>query len=98
LLLVTGDGTLGAMKKLATMTIAAGVLLTALTGCVGNKDVLGTEYTFTKAQIKLQDGTVKTCDVDSWARVADSSNIRVTCKGGGGVYYTGSENVTLYNL
>lgn len=84
------------MKKLATMTIAAGVLLMGLTGCVGNKDVFGTEYTFAKAQIKLQDGTVKTHDVDSWARVADSSNIRVTCKGGG-VYYTGSENVTLYN-
>lgn len=83
------------MKKPLTITIAAGALLTALTGC-GNKDILGTEYTFNKAQIKLQDGTVKTCDVDTWARISDSNNIRVNCKGGG-IYYTGSENVTLYN-
>ena len=83
------------MKKFLMVTIATGVLVGVLTGC-GNKDILSTEYTFTKAQIKLPDGNVKSCDVDTWSRVDNSNNLRVTCRGSG-VYYSGPENIVLYN-
>ena len=84
-------------KKLLTIVLTGGALLLTLTGCVGNKDILGTEYTFAKAQIRLPDGTIKNCDVDTWSRMEHNDNIRVTCKNNAGTYYTGSQNIVLYN-
>lgn len=71
--------------------------LPLLAACkAGNKDVIGTVYTFNYAQVKLSDGTIIEGEVDSWSRPPETDTIRVTFKDKG-TYLTHGSNVTLYN-
>lgn len=78
------------MKK----KILAALLLTMtlLSGC-GNKDMWDTVYTYDRAIILLQDGTVVDGKVESWSDYEDGDQIQVTIDGT--VYLVHSSNITL---
>lgn len=78
------------MKK----KILAALLLTMtlLSGC-GNKDMWDTVYTYDRAIILLQDGTVVDGKVESWSDYEDGDQIQV--KIDGNVYLVHSSNITL---
>lgn len=82
------------MKKIL-ITVFICLSFITLTAC-GNKDVLGTTFTFKYAKIRLVDGQIVEGEVEQWAKNSQQDNIRVTLKSGE-VYYTHSSNVTLYN-
>ena len=81
-------------KRILLLTIL--LVLPLLTAC-GNKDILGTVYTFEYASIKLPDGTIVNGQVKEWAREDKTDSIRVTFKDGKGTYFTHATNVVLYN-
>lgn len=80
------------MKKLLALAAIVGsaVLLTAC----GNKQFLDTTYTFNKAMIKLQDGTVTTIDIESWTDF-DGEQLQIKSKNGV-TYLVNSVNCTLF--
>lgn len=82
------------IKKL----LVAGLLSTSILSLLacGNKDVFGTEYTFSNAEVQLLDGTVVKGKVKQWYRGDKSDTIRVTFEDGK-VYMTHAGRVTLYN-
>ena len=82
------------MKKLFA-TILISLSFVSLVGC-GNKDILGTTFTFKYAKVKLADGQIVEGKVAQWAKYDQQDSIRVTFENGE-VYYTHSSNVTLYN-
>ena len=82
------------MKKLL-ITVFVCLFFITLTAC-GNKDILGTTFTFKYAKIRLVDGQIVEGKVEQWAKSDKQDSIRVTLKNGE-VYYTHSSNVTLYN-
>lgn len=82
------------MKKLL-ITALISLSFINLVGC-GNKDIIGTTFTFKYAKIKLVDGQIVEGKVKQWAKYDDQDSVRVTF-GNGEVYYTHSSNVTLYN-
>ena len=82
------------MKKLL-ITALISLSFISLVGC-GNKDIIGTIFTFKYAKIKLVDGQIVEGEVKQWAKYDDQDSVRVTFKNGE-VYYTHSSNVTLYN-
>ena len=82
------------MKKLL-ITILISLSFVILLGC-GNKDIIGTTFTFKYAKIKLVDGQIVEGEVKQWAKYGDQDSVRVTFENGE-VYYTHSSNVTLYN-
>lgn len=82
------------MKKLL-ITALISLSFISLVGC-GNKDIIGTTFTFKYAKIKLVDGQIVEGEVKQWAKYDDQDSVRVTFKNGE-VYYTHSSNVTLYN-
>lgn len=82
------------MKKLLIIVFVCLSFIT-LTAC-GNKDILGTTFTFKYAKIRLVDGQIVEGKVEQWAKYDKQDSIRVTFKNGE-VYYTHSSNVTLYN-
>nr|DAS37203.1 MAG TPA: Lysis protein [Caudoviricetes sp.] len=82
------------MKKLL-ITVFVCLSFITLTAC-GNKDILGTTFTFKYAKIRLVDGQIVEGKVEQWAKSDKQDSIRVTLKNGE-VYYTHSSNVTLYN-
>lgn len=82
------------MKKLL-ITALISLSFISLVGC-GNKDIIGTTFTFKYAKIKLVDGQIVEGEVKQWAKYADQDSVRVTFENGE-VYYTHSSNVTLYN-
>lgn len=82
------------MKKLL-ITVFVCLSFITLTAC-GNKDILGTTFTFKYAKIRLVDGQIVEGKVEQWAKYDKQDSIRVTLKNGE-VYYTHSSNVTLYN-
>ena len=84
------------MKKFKQLALIALVTIPVLTGC-GNKDILGTTYTFDYATVKLPDGTLVDGKVKTWARQDQADTIRVTYEDGKGEYLTHSSNVVLYN-
>lgn len=84
------------MKKFKQLALIALVTIPVLTGC-GNKDILGTTYTFHYATVKLPDGTLIDGKVETWAREEKADTIRVTFEDGKGEYLTHSSNVVLYN-
>ena len=84
------------MKKVKQLALIALVTVPVLTAC-GNKDILGTTYTFDYATVKLPDGTLINGKVEAWAREEKADTIRVTFEGGKGEYLTNSSNVVLYN-
>lgn len=85
------------MTKLKQIILLLLLFLPLLTACqIGNKDVIGTVYTFKHAQVKLADGTVIEDEVDNWTRPSGTDTIRITFKSKG-TYLTHSSNVTLYD-
>lgn len=80
------------MKKLLALAgiVGSAVLLTAC----GNKQFLDTTYTFNKAMIKLQDGTVTTIDIESWTDF-DGEQLQIKSKDGV-TYLVNSMNCTLF--
>ena len=80
------------MKKLL-ITVFVCLSFITLTAC-GNKDILGTTFTFKYAKIRLVDGQIVEGKVEQWAKSDKQDSIRVTLKNGE-VYYTHSSNVTL---
>lgn len=84
------------MKKMKQLAFVALVTVPMLVAC-GNKDILGTTYTFHYATVKLPDGTLINGKVEAWAREEKADTIRVTFADGKGEYLTHSSNVVLYN-
>jgi lipoprotein len=82
------------MKKLL-ITALISLSFVSLVGC-GNKDIIGTTFTFNYAKIKLVDGQIVEGKVKQWAKYEKQDSVRVTFENGE-VYYTHSSNVTLYN-
>ena len=80
-------------KKLLTIALIATPLLTAC----GNKDVLGTTYTFKHAITKLPDNTIIKGDVQKWARQAETDTVRVTLEDNKGTYLVHTSDCVLYN-
>ena len=83
------------MIKKLLITVFVCLSFITLSGC-GNKDILGTTFTFQYAKIRLADGRIVEGEVKQWAKYDKQDSIRVTFKNGE-VYYTHSSNVTLYN-
>ena len=84
------------MKKVKQLALIALVTVPMLAAC-GNKDILGTTYTFDYATVKLPDGTLVDGKVKTWARQDQADTIRVTYEDGKGEYLTHTSNVVLYN-
>ena len=82
------------MKKLL-IAVLISLSFVCLGGC-GNKDIIGTTFTFKYAKVKLVDGQIVECKVAQWAKYEQQDSVRVTFENGE-VYYTHSSNVTLYN-
>ena len=85
------------MKKAKRLLLLAILLVVPLLASCGNKDILGLEYTFEYASVKLPDGTIIDGQVETWARADKTDSIRVTFKDGKGTYFTHATNVVLYN-
>ena len=83
------------MKKKIVTTILISLSFISLVGC-GNKDILGTTFTFKYAKVKLVDGQIVEGKVKRWAKYDKQDSIRITFENGD-EYYTHSSNVTLYN-
>ena len=79
------------MRKLIIALIGTAMLLSAA-GC-GNKDILNTNYTYTKAIITLENGEVIEGEIENWTDYGDQ--IQVTMDGN--VYLVHSSNITLIN-
>lgn len=69
------------------------MLLAVLTGC-GNYELFDTTYTFDRATIELQDGTVVTGKVVSWLDYENSDQIQITMEDGN-TYLVHSSKCTL---
>lgn len=80
------------MKKRIVALIAAAGLAIGLTGC-GNRQIVDTTYTFSKAVISMHDGTVVKGEVQSWKDWENCDAIQV--KIGDVTYWTHSSNVVL---
>ena len=69
------------MQKFKKIILLSLLSLPLLAACkAGNKDVIGTVYTFNYAQVKLLDRTIIEGEVDSWSRPPETDTIRVTFK------------------
>lgn len=80
------------MTKAKAVLIAAALL--CLAGC-GNHDVIGTQFNFQYAMIKMPNGQVYSGKVESWSRSGESDRIRVTIDGID--YVTQYSNVCLFS-
>lgn len=65
-----------------------------LGGCIGNKQIVDTTYTYKKAIVKMPDGESKEIELSSWADYADSDAISIVGKNGERIY-THLNNVVL---
>lgn len=83
--------------KVKLTTIIAIVILTifgvCMSGCIGNKDLIGTQYNFNWAVIKLPSGEIIEGKVTQWRRGGEDGQVRVTIDGIS--YNTSLENVCL---
>ena len=77
------------MKKILIALLLAALVL-AMTGC--NRQIFDTTYTFNKAIIRLQDGTIVTGAIQSW-RDYDREQLQI--KIDGVTYLVHSANVTM---
>lgn len=68
------------MKKLL-ITALISLSFISLVGC-GNKDIIGTTFTFKYAKIKLVDGQIVEGEVKQWAKYDDQDSVRVTFENG----------------
>ena len=82
------------MKK-SLIAVLISLSFVSLVGC-GNKDIIGTTFTFKYAKIRLVDGQIVEGKVKQWAKYDKQDSVRVTFENGE-VYYTHSSNITLYN-
>lgn len=80
------------MKKLL-LGIVCGLSLVSLTAC-GNKQLLDVTYTFDKAIIELQDGTVVQGKIQSWTDYEDGDQVQVKMEDGR-TYLVHSSKITL---
>ncbi len=80
------------MKKLI---LTAGILSAFLLAGCGNKDIIGTQYNFAWAQIRMPDGDIVEGDVDAWNVGSDNGRVRVTIDGVD--YNTHFSNVCLFS-
>lgn len=80
------------MTKAKAVLIAAAMLCPA--GC-GNHDIIGFQYDFGYAMLKMPNGQVYSGKVESWARSKESDRIRVTIDGID--YVTQYSNVCLFS-
>lgn len=78
-------------KRIGIAAIGMGFLL-ALGGC-GNQSLLGSNETYSYAQIKTTDGEVIQGKVESWSS-ANGTSVQLVMEDGN-VYYVNSMNVTL---
>lgn len=78
------------MKKKLLLMLC---VLPLLTAC-GNQQLIDTTYTFNKAMIKLQDGTVTTVDIQSWRDFEDGDQVQIKTTDGT-TYLVHSSNCTL---
>lgn len=78
-------------KRLGLAAIGMGFLL-ALGGC-GNQSLLGSNETYSYAQIKKPDGEVIQGKVESWSSYNETT-VQLVMEDGN-VYYVSSMNVTL---
>lgn len=78
-------------KRLGLAAIGMAMLL-ALGGC-GNQSLLGSNETYSYAQIKTPDGEIIQGKVDSWSS-ANGTTVQIVMDDGT-VYYVNSMNVTL---
>jgi len=88
------------MKTRIPKIIAAVAAALCLGGCgmteiVGNHDLLGLEYDFQYAMLKLPNGQVYAGEVQSWYRSDATDRIRVTIDGIS--YVTQYSNVVLFS-
>ena len=83
------------MIRKILITVFVCLSFITLSGC-GNKDILGTTFTFKYAKIRLVDGRIVEGEVKQWAKYDKQDSIRVTFENGE-EYYTHSSNVILYN-
>ena len=77
------------MKKILIALLLAALVL-AMTGC--NRQIFDTTYTFKKAIIRLQDGTIVTGTIQSW-RDYDGEQLQI--KIDGVTYLVHSANATM---
>lgn len=78
-------------KRLGLAAIGI-AMLPALGGC-GNQSLLGSNETYSYAQIKMTDGEVIQGEVESWSS-ANGTAVQLVMEDGN-VYYVNSMNVTL---
>lgn len=79
--------------KLSALAVANGMaMLLALGGC-GNQSLLGSNETYSYAQIKTPDGEVIQGKVESWSS-SNGTTVQLVMEDGN-VYYVSSMNVTL---
>ena len=77
------------MKKILIALLLAAIVL-AMTGC--NRQIFDTTFTFNKAIIRLQDGTIVTGTIQSWK---DYEGEQLQIKIDGVTYLVHSSNVTM---
>lgn len=65
-----------------------------LCGCIGNKQIVDTTYTYKKAIVKMPDGELKEIEIDKWSDYDDSDSISIVGKNGEHIY-THLNNVVL---
>lgn len=80
------------MKKRILLALTVVGALLSLVGC-GNKQIFDTTYTFDKAIVCLQDGTVISGEIGSWKDFEDGDQIQVTIDGV--TYLVHSSNITM---
>ncbi|MBQ7848994.1 MAG: hypothetical protein IJ343_04650 [Clostridia bacterium] len=79
------------MKKTLLVLLLAALLI-LLCSC-GNRALIDTHFTFTRAMVALPDGTFVEGPVDSWRDFDDGDQLQVTINGV--TYLTHSSNVVL---
>ena len=69
------------MIKKLLITVFVCLSFITLSGC-GNKDILGTTFTFKYAKVRLVDGRIVEGEVKQWAKYDEQDSIRVTFENG----------------
>ena len=57
-----------------------------LCGCIGNKQIVDTTYTYKKAIVKMPDGEAKEIELSSWADYENSDAISIVGENGEHIY------------
>lgn len=68
------------MKKVVAL-VALLIAMTVMLSACGNYQYFDTQFSFNRAQIKLQDGTVVSGAVEKWRDYEDGDQVQVTIDG-----------------